>query len=70
MKRVHVPTIEWVTVPAGEFVMGRLDGYPHSGREDPAHTVYLDEYQIGRYPVTNAQYRSFVQDTGHECQWG
>lgn len=69
MKGVRVPKIEMVTVPAGEFIMGRLEGYPHSRREDPAHKVYLDEYQIGRYPVTNVQYRFFVQDTGHQCQW-
>ena len=46
--------------------MGRLDGYSHSGREDPTHQVTLAEYQIGRYPVTNAEYRLFAQDTGHK----
>ena len=69
LKGIQVPEIETVTVSAGEFTMGRLEGYVHSGREDPAHKVYLDEYQIGRYPVINAQYRLFVQDTGHRCQW-
>ena len=46
--------------------MGHLEGYPHGGREDPAHKLYLAEYQIGKFPVTNAQYRLFAQDTGHK----
>jgi formylglycine-generating enzyme required for sulfatase activity len=43
----------WVTIPAGEFQMGS-----ENGRDDekPVHTVYLDEYQIGKYEVTNRQY--------------
>jgi len=28
--------------------------------------VYLPDYEIGKYPVTNFEYRAFVQDTGHE----
>jgi tetratricopeptide (TPR) repeat protein len=59
-----------VSVPAGEFTMGRLEGYSHGGREDPAHKVTLTEYQIGRYPITNAQYRLFAQDTGHKFSDG
>lgn len=63
---LQAPSIDLVTVPAGEFIMGRLEGYPHGGREDPAHKIKLATYQIGRYPVTNAQYRVFALDTGHK----
>ena len=37
------------------------------GEEDerPAHRVYLDEFCIGVYPVTNDQYAAFVQDAKH-----
>ncbi|MCP4425439.1 MAG: SUMF1/EgtB/PvdO family nonheme iron enzyme, partial [Chloroflexi bacterium] len=54
---------DWVDVPAGEFVMGSSDG-----REDekPQHTLYLDNYQIARVPVTNAQYRLFVEAAKHD----
>jgi hypothetical protein len=71
------PEFQLVTVPAGEFMMGQLDnGFVGSGRESPAHRVTLDSFQLGRYPVTNAQYRPFVQDSGHPapgeslCQLG
>ncbi len=35
--------------------------------EKPQHGVYLDEYAIGKYPVTNAEYAVFVQDSGHRA---
>jgi formylglycine-generating enzyme required for sulfatase activity len=52
-----------VHVPAGEFLMGSdltRDAGAHES-EEPQHKVYLDEYWMGRYPVTNRQYQTFVQ---------
>jgi serine/threonine-protein kinase len=52
--------METASVPAGEFVMGSLDG---AGEDDeyPQRIVYLDEYWIDRTEVTNAQYRRCVE---------
>lgn len=47
-------------IPAGEFLMGADDGEED---ERPAHRVFLDEFCIGVYPVTNDQYAAFVSDT-------
>ena len=33
--------------------------------ERPIHRVYVSEYFIGRFPVTNDEYARFVQATGH-----
>lgn len=53
-----------VYVPGGEFTLGR-DG----GREDesPQQTIYVDGFNIDVYPVTNAEYRAFVEATGHRA---
>lgn len=60
-------TMELVCVPAGEFLMGSADSDKAAKvNEMPQHTVNLDEYLIGKYDVTNAQFRIFVQATGYK----
>ena len=59
-----------VLVPAGEFVLG-VDGVsePHSlDNERPAHVVDVPAFRIGRVPVTNGEWRQFVDDGGYEQQ--
>lgn len=66
-----LPDITWRQVPAGPFVMGshkRED--PDAGdNETPQHTVTLPAYRISTYPITNAQYRAFVNDAGYTQTW-
>lgn len=54
-------------IPAGKFRMGSdsdLDP-PDPQRARPEHSVYLDDYWIDLYEVTNALYLEFVQATKH-----
>ena len=51
-----------VRIPSGEFSMGADDG---GDDERPAHKIYVDEFCIGTYPVTNEDYAQFVTDTRH-----
>lgn len=55
-----------VTVPSGEFLMGtnseRSDKY-----NQPQHSVFLQEYQIDKYPVTHAEFAQFVVATQHRA---
>ena len=56
-------SMEFVHVPAGEFLMGSdpaKDKQAHPD-EQPQHNVILSEYLIGRYPVTNRQYECYVK---------
>ena len=58
--------IEMVRVPAGEFLMGGASRHKDTRSEEkPQHNVYLDEFLIGRYLVTNAQFRTFVLNNGY-----
>jgi formylglycine-generating enzyme required for sulfatase activity len=54
---------EMIYIPDGEFIMGRDDG---ADNQRPAHTVYVAEFYIDRYPVTNEEYRRFVEETEYK----
>ena len=59
------PGVEMIfmRVPAGEFLMGSDPGKDEFAREDeqPQHSVFLDEFWMGKYPVTNRQYAVYVK---------
>ncbi len=59
---------DWVTIPAGAFLMGsdRTTDFMMEDDETPQHTVCLPEYRIARVPVTNAQYECFVNSAGRQ----
>ena len=61
--------MECVRVPAGEFLMGSdlAKDREASKSEQPQHRVYLAEFYIGKYPVTNAQYAAFVRSARYEA---
>ena len=48
---------DMVLIPAGEFQMGSNEG---DLDEKPVHTVYVDEFYMDKYEVTNAEYKKFV----------
>ena len=56
---------EMVVLPPGDFLMGR-DGGEQDRYEGPVRRVSIDyPFAAGRFEVTNAQYRRFVDATGH-----
>jgi formylglycine-generating enzyme required for sulfatase activity len=56
-------TLELVKVPAGKFMMGSPDGEGDNG-ERPQHQVILQEFLIGKYAVTNAQWQAVMKTKG------
>jgi formylglycine-generating enzyme required for sulfatase activity len=76
--------IEMVYVPAGAFLMGSTQDEVNRVTENciagcdrewfeaelPVHTVTLDGFWVGKYEVTNAQYRQFVDAGGYaDARW-
>jgi formylglycine-generating enzyme len=57
------PGMEWI--PGGEFTMG---SDRHYREEAPAHRETVAGFWLDRWPVTNAQFRKFVEDTGYVTQ--
>ena len=54
-----------IKIPGGAFTMGgREEDSPDNQR--PAHTVHLSSFYIDPQPVTNQEYREFVNCTGHK----
>jgi formylglycine-generating enzyme required for sulfatase activity len=54
-------------VPAGEFKRGsdRTDQHAYPDEITAQRRVRLPAFSIGRYPVTNGEYRFFVEDGGY-----
>jgi formylglycine-generating enzyme required for sulfatase activity len=58
-----------VEVPAGPFLMGSSDKDKLAyDDEKPQHRLELPTYFIGKTPVTNAQFRPFVEGDGYRNQ--
>ncbi|MDQ3005416.1 MAG: SUMF1/EgtB/PvdO family nonheme iron enzyme, partial [Chloroflexota bacterium] len=75
--RINPLEPDCVPVPAGAFRMGtneveerllkeqNVNIYPD---EKPAHNVYISEFSIGKYPVTNLEFRAFYEANGYHNQ--
>ncbi len=73
--------MEWVTISAGEFIMGsskeqirRVKGIDPEfsdewlEREQPQRKIYLSEYTIAKYTITNRQFKAFVDESGYQTE--
>jgi formylglycine-generating enzyme len=59
---VAEPALDIVWIPGGTYRMGSDRYYPE---EAPAHRVRVDGFWMDRTPVTNRQFREFVEATGY-----
>jgi len=53
-----------VEIPGGDYTLGSDEGY--FDNEKPVHTVTLAPFQMGQFPVTNAEWALFMQAGGYE----
>ncbi len=70
---------EMITIPAGKFMMGTaieervpdpVSGKPNAN-EEPQHEVVISQpFALGKYEVTVAQFRAFIEDTGYDASGG
>jgi sulfatase modifying factor 1 len=54
--------MELIEIPSGSFLMGDARG---NADEIPVHEVSIDAFRIGKFPVTNAEFQEFLQETNH-----
>jgi formylglycine-generating enzyme required for sulfatase activity len=57
---MHEPALR--CVPGGDFLMGSDSTQEN---ERPVHRVWVNAFALGTCPVTNREYGSFLQATGH-----
>jgi sulfatase modifying factor 1 len=62
VQQADAPADGMVWIPGGTFRMGSDHHYPE---EAPAHRVSVKGFWIDRTPVTNRQFKAFVNATGH-----
>lgn len=53
---------EMIFMPGGSFIMGSNDGNPN---HQPQHQVPVADFYLDRWPITNAEYKKFIDATGH-----
>src|SRR5262245_31411373 len=63
-KAVAGSPLNMISIPGGEFEMGRDDGNVF---ERPAHTVSVGPYLIDKYEVTNELYAEFVRQMNRQA---
>ncbi len=56
-RKIHLPDIDWVEIPAGPFTYGE---------DSTQQELHLERFQISRYPITNRQYQCFIDAGGYE----
>ncbi|MCG9884215.1 MAG: formylglycine-generating enzyme family protein [Cyanobacteria bacterium] len=57
----HGVTLEMVLIPGGTFLMGAPEEEPDSSdNERPQHWVTVPEFLMGKYPITQAQWRAIA----------
>jgi len=59
--RIDLLNPPMVPVEAGEFIRGSDE----RDDEKPVRRIYLDEFMMGKYPVTNAEFKEFIKDGGY-----
>lgn len=65
-ERTHEPDgSTLVRIPSGEYILGADD---MTSTERPQHCLYLTEFWIAKFPVTNAQYQKFLECNSSQTQ--
>ena len=60
--------LELIRIPGGEFLMGSDEDLDMNSidREYPLHPVYLPDFFIGKYLITNLQYDVFLKSSNYQ----
>jgi formylglycine-generating enzyme required for sulfatase activity/tRNA A-37 threonylcarbamoyl transferase component Bud32 len=62
--------LRFVRVPASKFWMGSDMERDKNAEldETPQHAVFLEDFQVGKFPVTNRQFEAFITASGYRTE--
>jgi formylglycine-generating enzyme required for sulfatase activity len=64
---LRIKADKMVLVKGGKFIRGSgKDDADAYGNEKPQREIYLDDFWIGKYPVTNEEFKEFIDDGGYD----
>ena len=55
----------FVSIPAGEFLMGTDETFYPTDGEGPSRSIWLDEFKISKFSVSNSEFAKFIEATGY-----
>ncbi len=57
------PVVEWVSIPAGTFMMGTPTTEAERGSDERLHKVSISAFNLSKYEVTFDEFDAFCRDT-------
>lgn len=57
---------DMTTIPEGEYIIGTNDEVFPKDRESPERIVYLKQFSIDKYEVSNSNFARFIQKTNYK----
>lgn len=60
------PTVQWISIPAGTFIMGSPPCEIGRNLEETQHQVTISAFKMSKYEVTYKQYDAYCEATGRE----
>lgn len=67
-QEANLTKANFVTIPAGEFLMGTDQPFYPTDGESPSRSVWLDEFKISQFSVTNSEFAAFIEATGYQTE--
>lgn len=67
-KKLSISADYFISVAEGNFIMGTDDCFYPTDGENPCREVWLDEFKIGKFSVTNREFAEFVDESGYKTE--
>jgi len=64
--KAQLPDNDAIAISAGEYHIGNQNNAQSFDNEVPAQKIHLDDFQIAKKPISNAQWLAFMENGGYQ----